>query len=57
MNKIEKVDEEIENLAIGEPKKVQDIIDRYLDSQKELMEMFVDIFTRLNNPLLKKLLE
>lgn len=51
MEKIAEVEEE------NAPKKIDDIIKRYMESQKELMEMLVDIFVRLNNPLLKKLLE
>lgn len=51
MEKIEEIEE------VQEPKKIDDIMKRYMESQKELMEMLADIFIRLNNPLLKKLLE
>ena len=54
MEKIEEVEEEVQE--VQEPKKIDDIIKRYLESQKELMEMLVDIFIKLNSPLLKKLL-
>lgn len=31
-----------------EPKKVEDIIKRYIESQNELMEMIATLFIRLN---------
>jgi uncharacterized protein YpbB len=38
-------DEPVE--PVQEPKKVEDIIKRYLDSQQELMEMITTLFIRL----------
>jgi len=52
---MDKIKEEEEEEIIE--KKVVDIVQRYMESQKELMEMVVDLFKRLDNPLLKKLLE
>lgn len=58
MTEIEEVKEE------KEPKKLEDILKRYGESQKELMEVLVTLFVRLEtaekklaSPLLSKLLE
>ena len=39
---------EIEEVQEQEPKKVEDIIKRYMESQQELMEMITTLFIRLN---------
>jgi len=39
---------EIEEVVEQEPKKVEDIIKRYMESQQELMEMITTLFIRLN---------
>jgi hypothetical protein len=40
--------DKIEEVKEQEPKKVEDIIKRYLESQQELMEMITTLFIRLN---------
>lgn len=42
------VSDKIEEVVEEEPKLVDDIIKRYLESQKELMEMITTLFIRLN---------
>lgn len=42
------VSDKIEEVVEQEPKSVDDIIKRYLESQKELMEMIATLFIRLN---------
>ena len=39
---------EIEEVEQPEPKKVEDIIKRYMESQQELREMITTLFIRLN---------
>jgi len=45
MGEIEEVKEQVQE---QEPKKVEDIIKRYMESQQELMEMITTLFIRLN---------
>lgn len=47
-----KVDGEVEP---KEPKKLEDMLTRYLESQKELAEMLVELFKRLEQPKIKEL--
>ncbi len=51
MEKKMKVDEEEKK----EPKKLEDMLTRYLESQKELAEMIVELFKRLEQPKIKEL--
>lgn len=46
-----KVDEEEKK----EPKKLEDMLTRYLESQKELAEIIVELFKRLEQPKIKEL--
>jgi len=50
-----KVDGETEKEAPKEPKKLEDMLTRYLESQKELAEMIVELFKRLEQPKIKEL--
>lgn len=49
------MDEEIKQ--VKEQKNLEDMLKRYLESQKELVEMIVHLFSRFESPLIKKLLE
>jgi len=42
------IEEVVEQVQEQEPKKVEDIIKRYMESQQELMEMITTLFIRLN---------
>lgn len=60
MSEIEEVKEDQKQ----EPKLLEDILKRHVDSQKEMMDVLVTLFVRLeavekklSNPLLAKLLE
>ena len=55
MEKKMKVDGETEKEVQKEPKKLEDMLTRYLESQKELAEMIVELFKRLEQPKIKEL--
>ncbi len=38
-----------------EPKKLEDILKRFLESQSEVVELFIELFKRLEQPEIKKL--
>ena len=55
MEKKMKVDGETEKEVQKEPKKLEDMLTRYLESQKELAEMIVELFKRMEQPKIKEL--
>lgn len=64
MGDIEIIEEVVDQPETPEPKKLEDILKRYGESQKEMMEVLIAMFVRLEaaekklaNPLLAKLLE
>jgi len=50
-----KVDGEVEAEVTEEPKKLEDMLKRFLESQQEVAEMFVVLFKRLEQPKIKEL--
>lgn len=53
-----KLDEVVEGEKVEEvkkPKELEDILKRFLVSQQEVAEMFIEIFKRLEQPKIKEL--
>lgn len=50
-----KMDVEPEGEEKKEPKKLEDMLTRFLASQQEVVELFIEIFKRLEKPGIKEL--
>lgn len=55
MEKKMKVDGEPEVEEKKEPKQLEDMLKRFLASQQEVVELFIEIFKRLEKPGIKEL--
>ena len=49
------VDKKSKIEEVKEPKKLEDILKRFLESQSEVVELFIELFKRLEKPEIKKL--
>lgn len=55
MDMDEHVDKKSKMDEVKEPKKLEDILKRFLESQSEVVELFIELFKRLEQPEIKKL--